>query len=605
MFDFSPKRLKASLSKVFWVFSVTGINIKILSIGAILAVFLIFSNFFLLSLLFPIVNLVLKRDLATIENLGYLRDLIYKIGFQDSFWKILLLLGGALYFTVVFRSLINFLSFYSSNLQTAVASNKMRDLLFRRYLSFGKLFFDNQNKNELNRILIESGSTIGGSLSSLNKIAIDVITFIAYFSYLLYVSWKLTIIVVPLLFLLYLFLRKIKNNVNRLHLEKETARINFSNKISDLIACLVLVKGFGREEKERSDFEIESKKEVDVDIKIQKKFHLLTPIEEIASMTIVLSVAGIIAMMSFYDNALSISGAVIFVFILSRIPSLISSIQSGQAHLIELGIRLGQIQELLSDEDKFIFKGGEIEFGGLKDKIEIKNLKFAYKENEVLRGIFTDFKKGEKIAIVGKTGSGKSTLVNILLRFYDCPADSVFIDGVDIKKYSLESLKKHFAFMTQDVYLFNNTIKNNLLYSLDEDKINKEHVDFIIDKLDLMDFIKKFPEEMDYQVGNNGGKLSGGEKQRVSLARTLIKDSSIIVLDEPTGSLDSKTEKTLVTGLEEIAKNKTVIIIAHRLSTIMNSDKVIVMENGLIVEQGAPKELVEKKGYFYKYYEHH
>lgn len=603
MIGLRVKQIKSSLSQVLWVLRITKINIKTLSIGLVLAVFLIISNFFLLSLLFPIVNLVISKELGSMDSFGYFAKIIDFFGVKNSLWQTLLLLGGALYVTVVFRSLINYLSFKSLNYQTAIASSRIRNLLFDRYLSFGKQFFDNQNKNELNRILIESGNTIGSSLNTVNKIIIDVITCAIYLGYLFFISWKLTLIVFPILFVLYLFLKTIKSGVYKLHLEKENARINFSNKISDLIACLVLVKGFGQEERERLSFRTESEKEIDVDISIQKKFQFLTPVEEIASMTIVLAVAGIIALMSLYDFNLAVSSSAVFVFILSRIPGQISSIQYSNVRLIEHGIRLGQIKDLLDDENKFIFQGGNIEFVEFKNKIEIKNLKFAYKDSEVLRGITTEIKKGEKIAIIGKTGSGKSTLVNILLRFYDCPAGTVFIDGVDIRDYTLSSLKKHFAFMTQDVYLFNNTIKDNLLYSINNDTLDESRFNEIVRKMDLMDFIKKFPEEMNYEVGNNGGKLSGGEKQRVSLARTLIKDSPIIILDEPTGSLDSKTEKVLVAGLEDIVKNKTLIVIAHRLSTVMNSDKIIVMEDGQIVEQGSPKDLIEKKNVFYKYYD--
>jgi len=204
-------------------------------------------------------------------------------------------------------------------------------------------------------------------------------------------------------------------------------------------------------------------------------------------------------------------------------------------------------------------------------------------------------------AIVGPTGSGKTTIVNLLLRFYDCPPDSIFIDGVDIRKFSLKSLRQHMALVSQETLLFNDTLRANIAYGIDN--ISDKQIMDVIEKARLYDFIMKLPQGLNTLIGDRGVQLSGGEKQRVSIARAILKGSEILILDEATSSLDTRTEKLIQEAIEKAAENKTVIAIAHRLSTIKNADKIVVIEDGRIIEKGLMQDLLARKGKFYRYWQ--
>ena len=220
----------------------------------------------------------------------------------------------------------------------------------------------------------------------------------------------------------------------------------------------------------------------------------------------------------------------------------------------------------------------------------------------ILNDINFSIEKGKVTAIVGETGAGKSTIVNLLLRFYDCPPNTIFIDGTDVRRFTVRSLRDHMALVTQEGYLFNDTLKNNILYGLKQDVSNKKLLK-AIDKARLSDFVNNLPKGLDTVIGDRGVRLSGGEKQRLAIARAMLKSAEIIILDEATNALDAQTEKLIQGAIYEAIAGKTAIVIAHRFSTIRNADKIVVMENKKIIEEGTVSKLLEEKGKFYQYWQ--
>jgi len=250
---------------------------------------------------------------------------------------------------------------------------------------------------------------------------------------------------------------------------------------------------------------------------------------------------------------------------------------------------------------KILESEAQVELGEKKNiatfnsNINITNLSFSYDENKkILDNISFNIKKGQKIAIVGKSGSGKSTLINLLPRFYEVSKNQISIDGTDVLDVSLKSLRKLMSIVPQDSFLFNDTIENNILFG----KTNTLESEIIeaAKKANAHEFIEKLSEKYKTIIGERGLKLSGGQRQRISIARAILKESPILILDEATASLDSDSEKEVHKAIDNLIKNKTVIIIAHRLSTIMSADHIIVLNNGQLVEQGTHQELINQSG---------
>tara|TARA_B100000959_G_C14839507_1_gene565407 strand:- start:159 stop:1040 length:882 start_codon:yes stop_codon:yes gene_type:complete len=245
-------------------------------------------------------------------------------------------------------------------------------------------------------------------------------------------------------------------------------------------------------------------------------------------------------------------------------------------------------------------KSGEKIFTELKESIQLKNVNFSYDKTSVLKNINLKIKKGEMVAIVGASGTGKSTLADLFLRFYDPSSGDMKIDGVDIKDFDIASLRSKIGFVTQDTFLFNDTVEANISYGTAQ--LSKEEIIKVAKIAKTHNFITKLPKGYQTIIGERGVKLSGGQRQRLALARTMIKKPEIIILDEATSNLDSESEQLILESIKEIRKRCTIIAIAHRLSTIENADRIIVLERGMITEEGKHEDLLKKGKTYSKYY---
>ena len=233
-----------------------------------------------------------------------------------------------------------------------------------------------------------------------------------------------------------------------------------------------------------------------------------------------------------------------------------------------------------------------------EDNIKIDNISFRYEEENVLRDFNLKVNKGQTIALVGQSGSGKSTIANLITRFYDVNEGSISIDGINIKDMTKKSLRNLMGLVTQESILFNDTVRNNI--ALGKDDASDEEIIDALKIANAWEFVKDLPKGLETNIGDSGNKLSGGQKQRLSIARAVLKNPPIMILDEATSALDTESEKLVQKALENMMKNRTSIVIAHRLSTIQNADKIVVMQKGEIVEEGKHLELLQKKGTYQK-----
>jgi len=277
-------------------------------------------------------------------------------------------------------------------------------------------------------------------------------------------------------------------------------------------------------------------------------------------------------------------------------------INGHRAHLaIESG-RILAVNDILENTDKYFVTDGTKEFKLFERKIEFRKLNFSYGGGRnILKNIDTTIEKGKMTAVVGPTGSGKTTLINLVLRFYDCPSGTIFVDGEDIRNFTIKSLMSHIAVVSQDALLFNDTFRSNISYGFDG--CSDAMLFDVLKKARLYDLVKSLPRGLDTYIGDKGVRLSGGEKQRIAIARALFKRCEILIFDEASSSLDTKTERLIQEAIDEAVKDKTAIVIAHRLSTIKNADKIIIMNDGVVVEEGTLRDLLQKKGKFFEYWQ--
>jgi ABC-type multidrug transport system fused ATPase/permease subunit len=261
-------------------------------------------------------------------------------------------------------------------------------------------------------------------------------------------------------------------------------------------------------------------------------------------------------------------------------------------------IAANRVFDIIDTQDQ-IQDTGTIEAPKFAGNIQFKEVRFSYiDEEEIIKGINLDVKAGETIAIVGATGAGKSTIINLLNRFYEIDSGTICIDGHSVKDYSLNSIRKQIAVVLQDVFLFADTILNNI--TLNNPEITKEAVISAAKKIGVHEFIMSLPENYEYNVKERGVMLSSGQRQLIAFLRAYMSDPSILILDEATSSIDTHSEELIQKATETITKGRTSIVIAHRLATIVNADKIVVMDKGLIVEQGSHLELVVKENGIYK-----
>jgi subfamily B ATP-binding cassette protein MsbA len=364
-----------------------------------------------------------------------------------------------------------------------------------------------------------------------------------------------------------------------------------------------LVKAYSKEEETKSAYAKLNEQLRWLDFRAARIFKLIEPIQELIVTNVLLLMVAIVALILAKDKPAEISVFVVFFYAARKSLPMFNVFNEIRAAFAQSKPPLRELSKVLDDKDKFFISEGTKEFTGLNKHIELNHLDFSYiKEHQILKDVTFSIEKGKVTALIGPTGAGKTTLISLLMRFYDCAPDSILIDDQDVRDFTLKSLRAHMALVSQETFLFNDTLKNNIIFGLDR-KITEEELLEVAKKAQIYELITHLPKGFDSEIGDRGIKLSGGEKQRVAIARALLKGSEILILDEATSSLDSITEKLIQQAIGEAIKGRTTIVIAHRLSTIKNAEKIVFIENGSIIEEGSLIELLEKKGMFFKYWE--
>ena len=554
-------------------------------------------------LLIPLGDGIIRGNFDNALNTPILRNIILIFPSEViSSYKNLFIIILLLTFTAAFlNQLLRYSSFIAASLLLRKTANNLRKSIFNKYLKQGKMFFDQMSFGHLNVILQRFTEIIASNSVSLNGYITLIFVVFVFVGMMFVLYWKISIVI---LLMLPLINRTFKGLMDKL---KESSKIytkqmkDLTKKSYDILTCIPLVRVNALEEKEKEDYARISNAMEKIEHGIDKKVNLIDPLQRMFMLVLVL---GAIVILSATANkeAVEVARILVYFYLLREVSVNIGSFNRVRAIINTLGSPVKQIIDMLNMGEQYEVKSGKDNFLGVQDKIEIKNLTFSYiKGKEVLRSLYFSAPKGKMTAIVGPTGSGKTTVINLLLRLYDCPPKSIFIDEKDIRDFQIKSLMSDIALVSQETYLFNDTLKRNIAYG--NKNIGDDEILGAIKKARLYDFVKTLPEGLDTRIGDRGIKLSGGEKQRVSIARAIIKKAEILILDEATSALDSKTERMIHEAIKEVTKGKTTIVIAHRLSTIHNADKIVVIDSGSFIEEGTLQELIDKKGKFYEYWQ--
>lgn len=509
-----------------------------------------------------------------------------------------------IFLSAVTKSAFEYLSVLTVSRQIRQFSNNLRKIIFARFIFFGKLYFDINSFGVVQQNLLGSTSRIGYDLKSYQQAFTWMIQLVIYLAAMFLISWQLTLTAFLIFPLFHYSSNWIIGKIKKTSSDYADAANTLSKKVFNTFSSIVLVKSFRAENTEKSFFNSSSDTVSHYEYSLDKKENLIYPLQEVIFLVVMLSMVSVIALLARAKNAPDFSGFLVFFYILRRSSNHFRSLTHVHASYAASSGIWKNLIALMGDDEKYFVVGGSKIFTGLEKSILIKNLSFGYPSRPaVLKNCSFEIQKGKMTALVGATGAGKSTTVNLLCRFYQAPRASIYLDEVDINEFSLDSFYSRMAYVSQDVQLMNDSLRANLLYGLDASAISQERISEVLKSARLDRYVAGLENGLETAVGDRGVQLSGGEKQRLSIARAILKNAAILILDEATSALDSQTEKLVQESIDEASRGRTTIVIAHRLSTIKHADKVIVFEHGQAVESGTLQELLAKKDRFFELWE--
>jgi ABC-type multidrug transport system fused ATPase/permease subunit len=476
----------------------------------------------------------------------------------------------------------------------------IRTKMFHHILSFKMKYFDNVPVGQLVTRSVSDIEAIARIFSQgLFMIISDLMKMLVVLIFMFYMNWKLTWIVIVAMPILVFFTRIFQKKMQIAFEEVRTQIANMNSFVQERVTGMKIVQLFNREEIELEKFKIINEKHNKAWIKTILYNSIFFPIADIiSSLTLgfIVLYGGIKILNG--DNFTTFGDLFSYTMFISMLFNPLRQI-ADKFNEMQLGmIAANRVFDILDTQDQ-IQDTGTIEAPIFSGNIEFKEVHFGYIAEEfVIKGIDLSVSAGKTIAIVGSTGAGKSTIINLLNRFYEINSGSIFIDDQNIENYTLSSLRKQIAVVLQDVFLFADTIFNNI--TLNNPDISREQVLAAAKKIGVHKFIMSLPDNYDFDVKERGVMLSSGQRQLIAFLRAYVSNPSILILDEATSSIDTYSEELIQRATETITKGRTSIVIAHRLATIINADKIVVMDKGLIVEQGTHQELVVKAGGYYK-----
>ena len=510
---------------------------------------------------------------------------------------VLIFMVGLIVITFLLKNIFNYMSmFFITYLRNGVVKN-IRNDIYKSIIKLSLSYYSEKKRGDIVARISSDVQELDHSFLSIFELIVkDPLMVLFTLLSMFLISPKLSIFVIVFIPICGFVISLVGKSLRRKSLKVQKEQGQFISLVDETLSGMKILKIFNAEEKFQKKFMNSTIRFYKFSNSVLNRKNLASPLSEFLGITAIAGVLWVGGMMVLKENSLDASAFIVYLGLAYNILTPAKSLSRATYKVKKATAAAERIFDVIDNDTIILENENAIEINSFDHNIEIKNMSFSYENDVVINNLNLTIPKGSSVALVGQSGSGKSTLANLICRFYDTQKGEIRFDNTDIKNLKKESLRKMIGLVTQDSILFNDTIKNNLLIAK-EDATNDEIIN-CLKVANAWEFVKKLPKKIDTNIGDSGNKLSGGQKQRLSIARAVLKNPPILVLDEATSALDSESEKLVQTALDNLMKDKTSIVIAHRLSTIQNSEKIIVLDKGQIIESGKHKELMKKDGVY-------
>ena len=479
--------------------------------------------------------------------------------------------------------------------------DRLRGRIFEQIEQLSLSFFDKTKPGDLMSI---AGAEVGHTQQAFNALSTFIIQgakLLAYLITMLLISWQMLIAAIMTFGLMSMGLSNITRRVREASFAIPKANKAFVSVMLSLVTGIRTIHSSATQDFERQRFVKAARGTYLAQLSVIRMSALVSPLVQAMGGTLLIGIVIFSYSLLIASGQLNSAELLTFLFVLLRITPLVSHLNGARVNFMSLQGSLTSVSNFLQRAGKPYFEDGHLQFTGLRHSIDFVGVDFEYEPNEpVLHNVTLSIEQGKTTALVGSSGAGKTTLADLIPRFYDPTRGKILIDGIDLGEFRINSFRKRTAIVSQDTYIFNATAYENIVYGAEG--VSRAVVYEATEMANAIDFIKALPQGFGTTLGDRGVRLSGGQRQRIAIARALLRKADILILDEATSALDSATEKIVKESLDCLSKGKTVIAIAHRLSTISEADKVVVLEQGQIVEQGTYQNLLERRGKLWEYH---
>ncbi len=572
------------------------------------AFYILSTIFTILSIpaIIPLFEMLFQKRMPLAEapkSIQSLSDLIGWIKFELADWinkhdqtEALMYICGGLGFIFLMKNLCRYLAIYTMAPVRVGVSAQLRQKLFNKWMALPLSYFSEERKGDLiSRMTTDVQEVEFSILSTLETLVKDPLLILGSIAIMIYTSPELTAFVLILMLFTSLVIGGISRTLKKQSGDAQKLMGDLISIQEESLGGLRVIKSFAAEKYVigRFDFVLNAYRKML--IRIHRRRDLSSPLSEFLGITVVCCLLWFGAKLVF-ENQMAGSVFIAFLYAFFNVIEPSKALSSAYFNIQKGLAAFDRIQQVLNAKEQIQDRSHAIDKTSFDSEIRFENVSFQYfnQESAAIKNLNLIIPKGKTLAIVGASGSGKTTLVDLLARFYDVSEGRITIDGIDIRDIKLNDLRSMMGMVSQEAILFNDSIKNNILFGKKEVHDSKIKESLVAAHADI--FVNEQDEGMNYNIGDRGLKLSGGQRQRLTIARALLRDPQILILDEATSALDSNSEKIIQEAMTEILENRTALVIAHRLSTIKNVDEIIVLQNGRIVEKGTHDDLLKKGG---------